>query len=416
MKFKILSLLIISVFYLSSCTKKVSLPIEEPGQNIALDVITLSSDYMEGRMTGTEGEAKAAGYIVKRFQEIGLTPKGDNGTFFQTFSSRRKSHPHADEASETSPLITGTNIVGYIDNNANTTVVIGAHYDHLGYGSISSLAGSTEVHNGADDNASGVAGVLFLAESIKKSKKMDNNNYLFICFSGEELGLWGSNYFINNTSYDKSRFNYMVNMDMIGRLENRDLAISGVGSSPVFEPVLDKIKSPAFNIKKTSSGLGGSDHSSFYNSGIPVLSFFTGMHADYHKPSDDHDKINYSGMTEVLHYIYSVIWHLDKKDKSKFPYTKAHDDNETRMTFNVTLGVMPDYMFDGVGMKLDGVRENKPAANAGMQKGDIIIKMGDMDVKDVQEYMKALNKFNVGDTVDVIINREGQTMTLKVTF
>lgn len=412
---KIVFLLIVMGFYISSCSKKVSYPIEEPGQNIALDVITLSSDYMEGRMTGTEGEAKAAGYIVKRFQEIGLEPKGDGGSFFQTFSAKTKSNPHGEEAGADSPLIKGSNVIGYIDNKAQTTVVIGAHYDHLGYGAISSLAGNTEIHNGADDNASGVAGVLFLAESIKKSKNLTNNNYLFICFSGEELGLWGSNYFVNNTSYDKNKFNYMVNMDMIGRLNDRNLAISGVGSSTIFEPVLDKIKTPKFNIKKTASGLGGSDHSSFYNSGIPVLSFFTGMHPDYHKPSDDHELINYSGMTDVLHYIYSVVWHLDK-NKSKFPYTKAHDETETRMTFNVTLGVMPDYMFDGQGMKLDGVRENKPAANAGMQKGDIITKMGDIDVKDVQEYMKALNKFNKGDSIDVIINRDGQPLTLKVTF
>lgn len=416
MRFRLFYFLIFSALIISACSRKVALPVENHGQNIALDVITLSSDYMEGRMTGTEGEAKAAGFIMKRFEELGLTPKGDNGTFFQTFSARQRSHPHGDNTSESSPLITGKNIVGYIDNNAPTTVVIGAHYDHLGFGSISSLDGSTEVHNGADDNASGVAGVLFLAESIKKSKSIKNNNYLFICFSGEELGLWGSNYFVNNTTYDTSKIQYMVNMDMIGRLKNRDLAISGVGSSPVFEPVLDKIKYPSFDIKKTASGLGGSDHSSFYNARIPVLSFFTGMHPDYHKPSDDHDKINYSGMNEVLHYIYSVIWYLDKKDSSSFVYTKAHDENETRMTFNVTLGVMPDYMFDGNGMKLDGIRENKPAAQAGMQKGDIIVKMGDMDIKDVQEYMKALNKFKKGDTIDVVVMRNNEKLTLEVTF
>lgn len=403
------------VLFIASCSPKLSFPIEEPSQNIALDVITLSSDYMEGRMTGSEGEARAAGYLIKRFKEIGLEPKGDNGTYFQTFSRKASRNPHADEATSDAPLISGTNVIGYINNNANTTVIIGAHYDHLGFGSISSLAGSGDIHNGADDNASGVAGVLFLAESIKKSKDLKNNNYLFICFSGEELGLWGSNYFVNNSSYDKNKINYMVNMDMIGRLQDRNLAISGVGSSPDFEPILDKINKPAFNIKKTASGLGGSDHSSFYNAGIPVLSFFTGIHSDYHKPSDKHEFINYSGMNEVLHYIYTVIWHLDNK-KSKLPFTKAPDDAQSRMSFNVTLGVMPDYMFDGKGMKLDGVREGKPAESSGMLKGDIIIKMGNMDVKDVQDYMKSLSTFNKGDTIDVIVNREGELMTLKVTF
>jgi len=403
------------VLFIASCSPKLTFPIDDPSQNIALDVITLSSDYMEGRMTGSEGEARAAGYLVKRFKEIGLEPKGDNGTYFQTFSRKASRNPHADEATSDAPLITGKNVIGYINNNANTTVVIGAHYDHLGFGSISSLAGNGEIHNGADDNASGVAGVLFLAESIKKSQDVKNNNYLFICISGEELGLWGSNYFVNNTTYDKNKFNYMVNMDMIGRLKDRNLAISGVGSSPVFEPILDKITKPQFNIKKTASGLGGSDHSSFYNAGIPVLSFFTGMHSDYHKPSDKHEFINYSGMNDVLHYIYSVVWQLDNK-KSKFPYTKAHDDAPTRMTFSVTLGVMPDYMFDGLGMKLDGVREDKPAALAGIEKGDIITKMGDMEIKDVQDYMKSLSTFNKGDTIDILVIRDGKPITVKATF
>ncbi len=405
----------ILVLFINACSPKLTFPIEEPSQNIALDVITLSSDYMEGRMTGSEGEARAAGYLVKRFKEIGLEPKGENGNFFQTFSRKANRNPHLDEAQSDAPMITGKNIIGYINNRAATTVVIGAHYDHLGFGSISSLDGSKEIHNGADDNASGVAGVLFLAESIKKAKDIKENNYLFILFSGEELGLWGSNYFVNSSLYEKSKINYMVNMDMIGRLKDRNLAISGVGSSPVFESTLTKVSTPEFNIKKTSSGMGGSDHSSFYSAEIPVLSFFTGMHPDYHKPSDDHEFINYSGMNDVLHYIYSVVWHLDK-EKSKLPYTKAHDDSQTSRSFNVTLGVMPDYMFDGLGMKLDGVRDEKPASKAGMQKGDIITKMGDMDVKDVQDYMKALNSFEKGETIDVIVNRDGQTIKLKVTF
>jgi hypothetical protein len=415
-KYHLLVLCLVYTLFITSCSKNLTPPIKLPKQNIALDIITLSSDEMEGREIGTEGERKAAEYIAQRFNDLGLLPAGDNGTYYQHFSHKKTSNPHGgDDNSPTAITITGKNIVGYINNNAPNTVVIGAHYDHLGYGHEGSLhAGEKAIHNGADDNASGVAGVLYLAESVKKSK-IKNNNYLFICFSGEEKGLWGSNYFINHTSMDKKTFNYMVNMDMIGRLNaEKKLEISGVGTSPVFEPLIDGIKSENLSIKKALSGMGPSDHASFYNAEIPVLAFFTGQHSDYHKPSDDHDNINYTGMTHVVEYIYTVVRSLDTKEKLTF--TKTKDESTARAAFSVTLGVMPDYMFDGKGMKIDGVKDGKPGSLAGLQKGDVIIKMGDIDVIDMQTYMKCLSQFKKEQTVKVHFLRDGKEMIKEVTF
>lgn len=207
----------------------------------------------------------------------------------------------------------------------------------------------------------------------------------------------------------------MVNMDMIGRLnEERKLAISGIGTSPVFESVLDNIKKPKFSIKKDLSGMGPSDHASFYNAEIPVLAFFTGQHSDYHKPSDDAHLINYEGVKDIVEYIYTVVSTLETKEK--LPFTKTKDESQTRMAFTVTLGVMPDYLYDGIGLKLDGVKDGKPAQIAGLEKGDIVIKMGELDVPDMQSYMKCLSIFKPGQTVEVRFLRGGKEMSKQVTF
>ena len=406
---------LLMVLTAASCSRKYTYPIELPKQNLALDIITLSSDDMEGREVGTIGEQKAGEYIVGRFSEIGLKPAGDGYSYYQTFTRKLSGNPHGNEPADHGTPVTGKNIIGYLDNKAPYTVVIGGHYDHLGYGKEGSLhTGEPAIHNGADDNSSGVAGVLYLAESIKKSK-FKNYNYLFICFSGEEKGLWGSNYFINSTATDKSKINYMVNMDMIGRLNaERKLAVSGIGTSPAFNQVLDAVKEPVFSIKRDSSGLGPSDHASFYNAGIPVLAFFTGQHGDYHKPSDDAHLINYEGVKDIVQYIYNVVRELESKPKMDF--LKTRDESQTRVSFNVTMGVMPDYLYDGKGLKLDGVKDNKPAFNAGLKKGDIVIKLGDHDISDIQSYMKCLTVFKAGQSVEVIYLRDGKESRGTVTF
>ncbi len=402
------------ILFLIGCSPKAKIGDYTSLQAIKIDIMTLASDEMEGREIGTKGEKKAADYILSRFKNIGLTPGGEGNSFIQAFKRKLSNNPHGED-NGAGQEITGNNIIGIINNNAKETVVIGAHYDHLGYGDFGSLhTGTKEIHNGADDNASGVSGVLFLAEAIKKSN-LSSYNYLFICFSGEEKGLWGSNYFVNSTLAKNYTFNYMINMDMIGRLNaERKLSIGGIGTSPIFEKEIDAIKKPEFDIKKDYSGMAPSDHASFYNAGIPVLGFFTGQHQDYHKPSDDHQLINYNGLKDVVNYIHSLVTALDKKEKLTFIKTK--DETQTRMSFSVTMGVMPDYLYDGKGMKIDGTKDGKPAALAGLEKGDILIKMNEYEIIDIQAYMKCLSIFKPGQTVDAIILRQGKEITKKITF
>ncbi|MGH2647794.1 MAG: M20/M25/M40 family metallo-hydrolase, partial [Ginsengibacter sp.] len=239
----------------------------------------------------------------------------------------------------------GHNVIGFINNGAATTIIIGAHFDHLGYGEDhnSLWTGPPAIHNGADDNASGTAAVIELARMLKSSK-LKNNNYLFICFSGEELGLYGSKYFTEHPTVDLSSVDYMINSDMVGRLNDstHTITIGGYGTSPLWGKLLDQ-KTKSFDVKFDSSGIGPSDHTSFYLKNIPVLFFFTGTHKDYHKPSDDVDKINFPGELYVIKYIYHVIEETNNTGKLAFSKTKEPKMGGAR--FTVSLGIMPDYTY-----------------------------------------------------------------------
>lgn len=381
------------------------------------DVRVLAADSLEGREVGTEGEKMAAEYIKNRFEEIGLLPMGDSGTYYQDFSHTPQRNPHAihPEEDEGREKIHGRNVIGYIEKQAEQTVIIGAHYDHLGWGDEGSLnTGVKAIHNGADDNASGIAVLLLLAEELVHTKMQ--NNYLFIAFTGEEKGLWGSNYFTKNPTVPLGDVNYMFNMDMVGRLNKENaLALYGTGTSPNWNDDLDAIGIDSLKLIKSESGIGPSDQTSFYLRDIPVLHFFTGQHEDYHKPSDDWDKLNYEGLYVVTAYIDSLITRLD--DDGELVFTKTKDADERKSPrFTVTLGVVPDYMFDGEGMRIDGVREDRPAYNAGIQDGDIVIKMGDVEVRDMTSYMEGLSKFQKGDKTKVVVRREDQELTFEVQF
>lgn len=383
------------------------------------DVYFLADDKLEGRQTGTEGERKASEYLVKRFKEIGLEPKGTEG-FLQSFSFKPKTDPHKEVEFTTNAdsTITGNNVIGYIHNNAETTIVIGAHYDHLGYGGEGSLYRGEEkaVHNGADDNASGVAVLLNLAERLKVKNEntdiKDQNNYLFMAFSGEEMGLLGSNYFSKNPTISAESINYMINMDMVGRLKaDSTLAVYGVGTSPLFKQTI-KAHNNKFKLIENESGVGPSDHTSFYLIDIPVLHFFTGQHEDYHKPADDSDKLNYEGMNLISDYIFDIISDLD--DNGELAFRKTKNESEETPRFKVGLGVVPDYLYDGEGMRIDGTREDTPAFNAGLQKGDIVVKLGDSIVTDMMSYMRALSVFEKGDEAAITVKRGEQTIDLSL--
>jgi len=353
------------------------------------DVAFLASDKLEGRQTGTKGEKAAADYIKKRFKELGLSPKGTNG-YLQPFTFKPKTNPHEEVKFDVNGdgTITGNNVIGFTDNKAENTVIIGAHFDHLGFGGEGSLYRDSikAIHNGADDNASGIAILLNLAAKLKE--KNTNNNYLFMAFSGEEMGLLGSNYFVKNPTIDIKKVSYMINMDMVGRLKKDSaLAVYGTGTSPIFKQTL-KSHNNNFKLIQQESGVGPSDHTSFYLADMPVLHFFTGQHEDYHKPGDDAEKLNYPGMEIISNYIFNIITDLDNNGKLAFRKTKSE---KAQVRFKVGMGVIPDYMFDGEGMRIDGISEEKPAQKAGLEKGDIVIKLGDSTVVDMMSYMRALS-------------------------
>lgn len=406
---QLFSLLFLVIFI--SCKKEY-----QPENKIKADVAYLADDKLEGRQTGTEGEKVAAAYISDRFEELGLSPKGTDG-FYQAFTFVPKTSPHDEikyTSESTDSSVVGTNVLGYIDNKSENTIVIGAHYDHLGYGGEGSLYrdDKTSIHNGADDNASGVAVMLNLASRLKETNT--NNNYLFMAFSGEEIGLLGSNYFVKNATVDTKSMNYMLNMDMVGRLKkDSTIAVYGVGTSPILKQVVSS-SNTNFKVVEKESGVGPSDHTSFYLADIPVLHFFTGQHEDYHKPGDDSEKLNYEGMDLISDYIFEIISELD--DNGKLAFRKTKNESEESPRFKVGLGVVPDYLYDGEGMRIDGVSEDKPAQKAGLQKGDVVFQLGENTITDMMSYMKALSVFEAGDSTTVKVKRGEETIEAKIEF
>lgn len=311
----------------------------------------------------------------------------------------------------------GYNVVGFVDNGQDKVVVLGAHYDHLGMGDGGSLyRGEPAVHNGADDNASGVAVMTQIVADLIADEKAKHSDYLLIAFSGEEKGLFGSKHWTSNPTIPLDEINYMLNYDMVGRLDSTEtISINGVGTSPSWE-VLENIKAGELAIKTTKSGIGASDHSSFYHQGIPAIHFFTGAHSDYHKPSDDEELINYEGMLRICRFTEELISELGSME-GELEYTKsAEESGRSAPRFTVTLGVIPDYLFDEGGMRIDGVTDGKPAANAGLIQGDVVVKLGDFHVHDMMSYMDALSKFKKGDATTVEVERGEERKTMDIQF
>lgn len=306
------------------------------------------------------------------------------------------------------------NIGAFLNNGAPRTVIIGAHYDHLGMGGEGSLfsGAKPEVHNGADDNASGIAGMLELAGFLTSREAFKTNNYLFLAFSGEEMGLLGSKSITKNGILNNFRPNYMINLDMIGRLENNQLAVNGTGTSWQWKKLISE--GCGLRVKTSESGVGPSDHTSFYYINVPALHFFTGTHSDYHKPSDDAQFINHEGIHKVLAYILGVISRADGFEMIEFQETDVEDTEVPR--FSVTLGIMPDYMYEEEGVMVDGVTKGKPADKGGIVAGDVIIKLGDVPVVDMMSYMQGLSRYKKGDKVEVGYMRDGKKKVTEIKF
>ena len=349
------------------------------------------------------------------------------------------------------------NVAGILEGSdpvlKNEYIVIGAHYDHLGRGgegSGSLAPRSGEIHHGADDNASGTAGMIELARIFSAQKPRLKHSLVFIGFGGEEEGLLGSNYYVNHPLVPLANTVAMINMDMIGRMKDRKLSVGGIGtaqewrelvrqantaesmavavnsSSPLPKGVPIVVSANGrtimttdpngiFDLTLTEDGYGPSDHSSFYSKQIPVLFFFTGTHSDYHKPSDTFDKINYTDEARILKLVARIVRDVDGAPK-RVSFTTAKSDAQPRTGgFRVYLGTIPNYADSTTGLLLDGVRDDSPAAKAGLKAGDRIVKIGTREVKNVYDYTYALGEMKAGQEYTVEVVRGSEKLTLKIT-
>ncbi len=320
------------------------------------------------------------------------------------------------------------NVIGYIEGAESTlkgeTVVIGAHMDHLGFGgpgSGSLMPDEAAIHNGADDNASGTAALLEIAQAMATERARPARSIVFVAFSGEELGTLGSAHYVNHPLMPMNNTIAMLNMDMVGRLNDNTLTVYGTGTSSLWT---DFVKShnrksggeEMFTIKSVADGFGPSDHAQFYSKDVPVLFFFTGTHNDYHKPSDDWDKLNYEGQERIARMVLAMGNDLarmpQRPDFVRVASSSPTAGGDTR-GFAVTLGVIPDYGETSEGMKIGGLRPNGPAEKAGLKAGDSIVRMAGKKVLNIYDYMGLLGELKVGDEVDVVVTREGKEMTFK---
>ena len=310
------------------------------------------------------------------------------------------------------------NVIGLIKGSgslAEEVVVIGAHYDHLGRGGFNSLAAEVgeKVHNGADDNASGTAGLLEIAGAFATQSDQLRRTLLFVAFSGEEQGLLGSQYYVGQPIFPLDKTVAMINMDMIGRMKGKRLIIGGTGSSQEWNKLLVQLNETAgFDLKLRESGFGPSDHSSFYGKNIPVLFFFTGVHRDYHKPSDDHDKINIVGTKRIVDFVFQTAKIISRMERPIFIKTKETKPNASRGEFRVSLGIIPDYGEEVEGVRLSGVREGSPAAKAGLQPGDLLVKWCGKKVSNIYELTYILQEHLPGDQVQISVLRNNKEIQL----
>jgi len=511
MKNQFFSFLILLSFVLSVSAQKAQ--VAKPdliAQNLRKHVAYLAADKLEGRRTGEQGATFAAGYVANMFAQYKLKAgsRAANGkvNFLQPF-------PYSPRDAK-GEIMTGAkpleayNVIGILDGTdavlKNEIIVVGAHYDHLGKGGMGSLAAnSTEIHHGADDNASGVAAMLELARRFAAEKK-NKRTIIFAAFGGEEEGLLGSKFYINNPSFPLDKTVAMINLDMVGRLNENKLNVGGIGTASEWKSLIEntnlnnsiavfpetiglenqKIKAEIdkalkekghtgvitevkndkitlygsvakgkmpevmqavmeigkritinyltedaskiaeyarvastvpFNLQLNEDGFGPSDHSSFYSKQIPVLFFFTGAHADYHKPTDTAEKINYEGLLKVTNYVSEVVKTIDENPKRPtYAVAKSTGSVGSRTSFNVTIGVVPSYAESDGGLVLDGVRDGFPAAAAGIKAGDKIVKFAGREIRNIKDYAAVLGELKADTEYEIEVVRGAEKLTLKV--
>ncbi len=318
---------------------------------------------------------------------------------------------------------TSSNVIGYLEGSdpelKKEVLVIGAHYDHLGWGGEGSMKPDTHaIHYGADDNASGTAGVLELAQTFAAKRTHLKRSILFIAFTAEEMGLLGSAHYVKTPAIPLEQTITMMNMDMIGRLTDRKLIVYGTGTSPGFDSLVRAHdKDSAFVLKLVKDGMGPSDHASFYSKKIPVFQFFTDLHSDYHRPYDTYDRLNYPGMEQIVKFVYGIA-----NDLAQVPSRPQYAAVEVARpaggmgrSGRVWVGTVPDFGEQAEGMKISGVSEGSPAQKAGLKGGDVIVKFGRIDIKNLYDFTYAIGEYRAGDQVDVVVKRGNETLTFPLT-
>jgi hypothetical protein len=371
----------------------------------------LAADDLEGRLAGSPGARCAGDFIASQFGLIGLEPAGEDGTFFQALPLASSINPHA-------PSGTGRNVVALLRGDdperRDELVIIGAHYDHLGRGPFGSLEpDANEIHNGADDNASGVAALLETADRLAH-RQPPARSILFIAFTGEEFGLLGSAHFTRTPTVSLDRAVAMLNMDMVGRLGSGPLIVYGVDTATEWEELVSGAAAElGLEVAFNGSGYGPSDHTSFYSADIPVLHFFTNVHSEYHKPSDDWELIDVEGLFSVSALVAGVAERVaERPSRLTLQRIEAPPPAAREGGYGAYLGTVPDFAPVDFGVRLSGVRAGSPAEQAGMQKGDVLIRFDGEEIKDLYVFTDALRSHAPGDTVEIVVLREGEEVPL----
>lgn len=368
----------------------------------------LADDALEGRLAGSEGARCAALYIAGLFRAAGLEPAGGDG-YLQEVPLRSATNPHA-------PTGTGVNVVGVLEGSdpamAGQALVIGAHFDHLGRGPFGSAAPQLagQIHNGADDNASGVAALVLVARRLAEGPR-PRRSVVFVAFTGEEEGLLGSGWYVQHPAVALDSTVAMLNMDMVGRLGDDPLIVYGVGTSPSWRGMVEAAdERSGLELTSQEAGYGPSDQTSFYGRGIPVLHFFTNLHGDYHRPTDDWQLIDFEGIEAVAGLVGDIASRVaDAPERLAVVEgvgAPPADSGEGR-GYGAYLGTVPDFTYTEAGVRLGGVTRGSPADRAGLEAGDVLVGFDGREVADLYGFTDALRAHAPGDTVRLAVERDG---------
>lgn len=404
---------------------------------IRRDIAYLASDALEGRGTGTAGNDSAAAYIARRYAALGLVapafpcdaaPASRCAPYLQPFVARAVAAAHAGLPAALPTQNVVAMVAGADPALRNEYVVIGAHFDHLGRNAFGAMDPEARdaIRNGADDNASGTVAVMELARLFKA--RPPRRSLVFVNFSGEELGLLGSEWFAAHPNVPRDHIVAMLNFDMVGRLKNDRLLVYGVATATELPSIVEAANvAPGFDLKAIGDGFGPSDQSSFYARDIPVLHFFTDLHEDYHRATDRANRIDVAGEARVIDFAARIARTIANAP-SRLTFVRAPERQVAQADpsaspgavtsgYGAYLGSIPDMGAGDVkGVRLTGVRAGSPADNAGIEAGDIVVEMAGKPIGDLYEYTDALRAHKAGDTVEIVVLRAGQRLTLAATL